>query len=237
MELVRVAVVVVAAGPGTRLGADRPKAFVELAGRPLLAHALDSIDRAARDARRGLHIGQVVLVVPASHLDGDAAWRRAGSGDVEVRVVAGGRRRQDSVRAGLAVCSGDVVAVHDAARPFVTAATFANVVVAATEHGAAIAALPAVDTVKIADEAGDVVATPPRDRVWLAQTPQAFRRELLLAAHAAAGEGDSTDDAALVESYGAPVRVVPGDRETRKITTPDDLRWAEWLLASGQWPR
>lgn len=232
-----VAIVVVAAGPGTRLGANCPKAFVELAGRPLLAHTIGSIGTAIRAAAPPLSVGGIVVVAPPSH----TRQAEALVFDLPVplrRVVAGGEQRQDSVRAGLNACGdADVVLIHDAARPFVTAATVVAVAEAASEHGAAIAALPAVDTVKIVGADGRVTSTPERTAVWLAQTPQGFRRQLLLEAHAAAPDSGSTDDASLVEACGIAVRVVAGDPAARKITTPDDLRWAEWMLHSGQWPR
>ncbi len=230
-----VALILVAAGPGSRLGADRPKALVELAGRSLLSHALDSIGR-AEEARPGHPaIDSIVVVAPGTHLAEvrDAVAKRKGC-----TVVAGGAERQDSVRAGLEACAAaEIAVVHDAARPFLTAATLASVIEAAAIHGAAIAALPAVDTVKIVDRHHRVESTPARERVWLAQTPQAFRRRVLVEAHAASHDSSATDDAALVEAGGGRVQVVRGDPMTRKITTPDDLRWAEWVLASGQWPR
>jgi 2-C-methyl-D-erythritol 4-phosphate cytidylyltransferase len=229
----RAALILVAAGPGTRLGAGQPKALVLVAGRSLLCHALDSIERASGV---GPVFDPLVIVAPVSRLDevrtlAALAWPSAS-------VVAGGVHRQESVRAGLDACpEAEIVAVHDAARPFVTAGAISRVFAAAVAEGAAIAALPAVDTAKIADEDGRVQSTPPRERVWMAQTPQAFRRDILVHAHARATGTSSTDDASLVEACGYPVRVVAGDPAARKITTADDLRWAEWMIQSGQWPR
>lgn len=235
MQSRRVALILVAAGPGTRLGADRPKALVECAGRPLLAHALDSIERAFASGVLG-EIPAVVVVAPPAHVDdvrtlhGHRPW--------PVCIAVGGDLRQDSVRAGLSVCpAAEIIVVHDAARPFLAATTLGDVIAAAAADGAAVAALPAVDTVKLADAAGFVQSTPPRDAVWLAQTPQAFHRDLLIAAHAGAADSSSTDDASLVEAIGRSVRLVAGGADARKITTPADLRWAEWMLHSGQWPR
>ncbi len=226
-----VALVLVAAGPGARLGAARPKALVELDGRTLLEHAVDSIAATRQSAEISL-----VVVSPSSHLDAvrDIVARLPGNG----RVVAGGSERQDSVRAGLSAClDAAIVVVHDAARPFLTDETLSSVIAAASTHGAAVAALPATDTVKIVGEDGAVESTPPRECVWLAQTPQAFRREVLTAAHASAPDNSSTDDASLVEMSGGRVQVVRGDPMARKITTMEDLRWAEWVVQSGQWPR
>jgi len=233
-----VAIVVVAGGPGARLGADLPKALVELGGKPILLHCLTAID-AATTSDSGRHGPvEVVVVAPASHtrevgeLVGRRSWRWP------ARVVAGGEERQDSVRAGLRTCpEAATVVIHDTARPFLPARVLRDVLEATTNCGAAIAALPAIDTVKLVDGNRRIESTPPRDRVWLAQTPQAFRRELLVSAHRAAPSNTATDDAALVEAYGQPVQVVEGDPILRKITTKDDLRWAEWLLDSGQWPR
>lgn len=229
-----VALILVAAGPGTRLGAGQPKALVECGGRPLLVHALDSIERALETG--GLDACAVVVVAPSGY-DGEVRRLHAAR-PWPTHVVAGGEQRQDSVRAGLDACpQADIVVVHDAARPFLAPSTLALVIAAAAADGAAIAAVPAVDTVKIADEDRLVRATPPRETVWLAQTPQAFRREVLHAAHERAINRAATDDAALVEASGLPVRIVAGDPVARKITTGDDLRWAEWMLQSGQWPR
>jgi 2-C-methyl-D-erythritol 4-phosphate cytidylyltransferase/2-C-methyl-D-erythritol 2,4-cyclodiphosphate synthase len=149
------------------------------------------------------------------------------------RVVTGGARRQDSVARGFAAVSetADVVLVHDAARPFVAAALIDRTIEAATEDGAAIAAIPVHDTVKQARRAGDrlyVDATLPREGIFLAQTPQAFRREVLAAAVAASGQAaDASDEAKLVEAAGGAVRLVDGDPANVKITTPADLARAQ----------
>ncbi len=226
-----VVLVVVAGGPGRRLGADLPKALVRVDNRPLLdltLTALAHIDSA---------ISRTVVVAPSSHM-GEVEQIAGAKWPWPVAVVPGGSERQDSVRIGLDACpQADTVVIHDAARPFVTAAALERVIAAAIEHGAAITALAAVDTVKLVDDAGNVRSTPPRHEVRQAQTPQAFRRDILVAAHAAAATNLATDDAALVEATGHPVRVVAGDPATRKITTAEDLRWAEWMLHSGQWPR
>lgn len=148
-----------------------------------------------------------------------------------VSVVAGGAARQDSVRHGLkAIGDADVVAIHDAARPFVSAEVVEAAVAAAIRHGAAVVAAPATDTVKQVHPDGWIEATPPRQQMWLAQTPQVFRLDLIRRAHTARPASVATDDAVLVEQLGARVYVVPGNPENRKITTREDLRWAEWML-------
>jgi 2-C-methyl-D-erythritol 4-phosphate cytidylyltransferase len=223
-----VAAIIVAAGPGTRLGAALPKAFVELAGRPLVVHSLQALLGAPS-------VTSVVVVVAAAEVerarsiaDRNGPWR------CPVTVTAGGAERQDSVRNGLsAVGAADLIAIHDAARPFVSPQVVEAAIAAAERHGAAIVAAPATDTVKRVHADGWIESTPPRERIWLAQTPQVFRADLIRAAHAdaAGSEATATDDAMLVERLGARVYVVPGNPENRKITTAEDLRWAEWLLA------
>lgn len=228
-----IAAILVAAGPGTRLGRGRPKAFVELRGAPLLVHSLRAL--LAEPA-----IDLAVAVIPAgAEATTEELLARFGPWRCPVRVVAGGAERQDSVRCGLA-CIGDaaLVAVHDAARPFVSAEALRAAIRAAEEFGAALLAVPAADTIKEVSEDGWVRSTPERDRLWLAQTPQVFRTALLREAHQrAAAEGRrATDDAMLVEQAGVRVRVVRGNVENRKITTPDDLHWAEWKLGCGADP-
>jgi 2-C-methyl-D-erythritol 4-phosphate cytidylyltransferase len=194
---------VVAAGTGTRFGG--PKQFVDLGGRRVADWAVE----AAAAASDG-----VVVVVPPGH-------------PPEPGTVPGGLTRAESVRCGLAEVPADaeVIVVHDAARPFAGAELFAAVV-AAVRAGAdgAVPAVPVADTVKQVDDAGVVVATPPRASLVAVQTPQGFRAASLRRAHAGGGEG--TDDAALVEAAGGRVVTVTGDPANRKLTVPDDLVWA-----------
>ncbi len=221
-----VGVVVVAAGSGARLGAGLPKAFVTLGGRPLLAHALDTVAAVPG-------VTSVAVVVPADLVDPSGPVWAGVTLPAGTVVVAGGAERTASVAAGLAVLdpSCDVVLVHDAARCLAPVAVFERVV-AAVRSGAAgvVPGIPVVDTVKVVDARGVVSSTPPRESLRAVQTPQGFRRELLLAAHAA-GVG-ATDDAGLVEALGHDVLVVEGDALAHKITTADDLARAELLLAA-----
>jgi 2-C-methyl-D-erythritol 4-phosphate cytidylyltransferase len=152
-------------------------------------------------------------------------------GRTKVRpVVLGGDRRRDSVRAGLvALADCDLVLVHDGARPLVTPELIETVLTAAAETGAALCAVPVTDTVKRADAAGLVESTVSREHLWLAQTPQAFRCDILLRAHEEL-EGDFTDDAAMVETLDLPIRIVMGSARNLKITTPEDLDLAEAML-------
>ena len=152
------------------------------------------------------------------------------------RCVPGGRRRRDSVAAGLAeVGDADIVVVHDAARPLVSTALIEAVIAAARVHGAATAAIPCVDTIKRV-EAGMVVETLPRTALVAVQTPQAFAAQLLRRAHAAVPELDASDDCLLVERLGEPVAVVPGEVGNRKITHPEDLVWLRGELAASGRP-
>jgi 2-C-methyl-D-erythritol 4-phosphate cytidylyltransferase len=219
-----VGVVVVAAGSGSRLGATVPKAFVALRGRPLLAHALDTVSRV-----RGLR-ALAVVVPPGFDDPGAPAW--AG---VDLRpdavVVVGGAERTASVAAGLAAVGDvDVVLVHDAARCLTPLAVFERVVDAVSAGAAgAVPGIPLVDTVKTVDADGVITGTPDRAALRAVQTPQGFVRELLVAAHRTGVV--ATDDAALVELDGHHVLVVDGDPLAFKVTTPDDLEHAERVLA------
>jgi 2-C-methyl-D-erythritol 4-phosphate cytidylyltransferase len=216
---VSVWVVVVAAGSGRRFGA--PKQFAQLGGRPLVQWALESA-RAVADG--------VVLVVPAGDPPDGAAPPLARRGaDV---VVVGGDSRAASVRCGLAAVPGsaEVIVVHDGARPLASPALFRAVVAAVTDGAdAAVPGLAVVDTLKRVDH-GAVTATVARDGIVSVQTPQAFRADVLRRAHVDASE--ATDDAGLVESLGATVRVVPGDPRNIKVTTAADLEVAQALAAS-----
>src|SRR4051812_25705137 len=203
----------VAAGSGSRLGSTAPKAFVELAGRPMLEWSLDAL--------RAAGLAEIVVALPAGV---DAPAGCAG--------VRGGATRSESVRAALVAASGDPVVVHDAARPLVEPDLFARVLAALEDAECAIAAARVTDTVKEAQD-GVVTATLDRSRLWAVQTPQAFRRAALEAALAvdAAILARATDDAWLVERAGGVVRVVESSPANFKVTTPHDLRVAALLLA------
>ena len=218
------ACVLVAAGRGTRMGPGPAKAFRLLAGQPLVVHA----------ARAALGSGAVGLLVAAAPPDAvaevEAALTQVGPGCV---VVAGGASRRESVAAALAALPQgfDVVLVHDAARCLAPPELFANVA-AAVEGGAdaVVPVLPVADTVKRVE--GDlVVTTLDRSALRTTQTPQGFRRAVLLRAHASAA-GDVTDDAGMVERLGGKVQVVPGHEQAFKVTRPLDLLVAEAVLAS-----
>ena len=217
-----VAAIIAAGGRGVRLGADRPKQFLEIDGRSILDLSISAL--AASD-----RIHEIVVAVPRDHLDATTAAWAAGAGK-PLQFVAGGARRQDSVGHAFARVSAgaDIILIHDAARPFVTVDVIARAIDAATAYGAAIAAIAVRDTVKqagaiAADGSRPITATIPRDSVFLAQTPQAFQRDVLARALEAGQRIDATDEAMLVERLGLPVQIVEGDAGNIKVTTPRDL--------------
>ncbi|HWH25196.1 MAG TPA: 2-C-methyl-D-erythritol 4-phosphate cytidylyltransferase [Pseudolysinimonas sp.] len=222
----RIAVIVVAAGNGTRLMAGEPKAFVELRGVPILERALAGVFDSVEPA-------QLVVVAPQARVAAarSIAKRVAGAAAASVTVVTGGATRQDSVAAGLEVVDSDVeiVLVHDAARALTPGVLFDRVTRAVRRTGGCvIPALPVADTVKrVSGEA--VVATVDRSDLVHVQTPQGFPREALQAAYAAAAD-EHTDDAALFQAAGGTVTTVEGEARAFKITTPWDLRRAENVL-------
>lgn len=218
------AAVLVAAGSGERLGAAAPKAFVELAGLALLT-------RSARALADAGCFRRIVAVVPDERRS-DALALLAAAG-VDAEVCAGGPTRQRSVACGLARCDEDVIAVHDAARALLPPELAAGCVEALDEDWDAVApALPVVDTVKRVDpDDGRVLETVSRTTLRVVQTPQVFRRVLLLKLHAEAHGADATDDLLLVEQAGGRVRLVDGDPRNVKITTRFDLHLAEALLS------
>ena len=223
-----VGVIIVAAGRGTRVGAAVPKQLLDLGGRSILRRSVDAFDRHPT-------VDALVVVLPAELVDNGPAL--VGHTDRPCRFVAGGARRQDSVRQGLQALpsSIDLVLVHDAARPFADTALIDRVIAAAGASGAAIPAVSARDTVKRVDPDRQIVtATLPREEIWLAQTPQGFRRDVLTSAMALGDAGvEGTDEAMLVERTGHAVRVVPGEARNVKITTTDDLTAARDAFAIG----
>jgi 2-C-methyl-D-erythritol 4-phosphate cytidylyltransferase len=212
------------------MGSQTPKQFLTLGGLPLLVHSLRVLQ--ASDS-----VAAIVLAVPKAEM---AYCRRdivAAHGFTKVQaVVEGGEERQDSVGLGLAAVGeeADIVLVHDAVRPLLTADMVARVVEAAARHGAAIVAISMRDTVKRAGADGLIVETVDRKPLWLAQTPQAARRAWLQEAHRKAREDGfrGTDEAQLIERLGRPVAIVEGSTENIKVTRPEDLMIAEAILAA-----
>jgi 2-C-methyl-D-erythritol 4-phosphate cytidylyltransferase / 2-C-methyl-D-erythritol 2,4-cyclodiphosphate synthase len=220
----RLAAILVAAGTGSRFASETPKQFLPLAGRPVIRHAAEAL------------APHVTLLQPV----GDA--RRIGAaleGISHLPPVAGGETRQDSVRAGLEALAPhgpDIVLIHDAARPFTPDGTIPALLVALQDSPAAIPAIPVADTLKRAPH-GRIVETVPREGLFRAQTPQAFRFEILLAAHRAHRTISATDDAALLEAIAEPVAIVPGSDDNIKLTYAEDLMRLERVLLDRLVPR
>jgi 2-C-methyl-D-erythritol 4-phosphate cytidylyltransferase/2-C-methyl-D-erythritol 2,4-cyclodiphosphate synthase len=221
---VHVSAIIAAGGRGARFGATVPKQLQTLGGRTILQRSVEAFLRSPA-------VDEVIVALPSDLADEPPAYLTGNSH--RVRIVAGGRRRQDSVANafGLVDRRADVVVIHDAARPLVSADLIARTIDAAANFGAAIAALAATDTVKRGNADRMIVGTLPRDEVFLAQTPQAFRVAVLRDALAlAATTIDATDEAMLAEAAGHRVRLVDGERTNIKITTQDDLDMAERLI-------
>lgn len=219
----RVGVAVPAAGAGRRMGGTR-KPFLVLGGRPLLLWAL-------RPFLELPEVTAVAVALGAADAADPPAWLRGH--DPRIRVVEGGEERTDSVRAAVAALPADVdvIAVHDAARPFVTADAVRRCIDVARAGQGAVAGCPAVDTIKEVDGARRVLSTPDRARLWHAHTPQVFPAALLRAAYTRPGAA-GTDDAALVEAAGGEVVMIDAGPHNLKITRPADLPLAEAILAA-----
>ena len=220
----RVGVVVVAAGQSSRMVAV-DKIFAPVRGQPLVTHTLDRFEQFPP-------VTEIVLVVSADSWELGCALVRRHKYRKVSQVCVGGARRRDSVRAGLdALQPCDWVMVHDGARPGLDRSLLQRGLdaVLGSEYGAAIAGVPVKDTIKVIAPSGEITATPPRESLWAAQTPQIFRYDLLLRAHAQF-TGEATDDAMMVESLGHPVRMFLGSYENLKVTTPEDLVVVEAVL-------
>lgn len=235
MDEEKLIVIVPAAGAGKRLGLGFNKAFASLRGVPLIVHCLHML------AETQLAVRAIVVLAPAEVSEGRellASFQPQYFPQLPFSVVAGGKERQDSVANALATVTEQdcYIAVHDGARPFAGRAVFERTLAAAKVHGAAIAAVPVKDTIKVINEAGEVVATPQRSTLMAVQTPQIFAGQLLKDAYAylAAQPAAVTDDASVVELYGHKVMTALGRYENIKITTPEDLVFAENLLAEEQ---
>jgi 2-C-methyl-D-erythritol 4-phosphate cytidylyltransferase len=220
--------IIPAAGRGLRMGKAKPKQFLDLLGKPILVYTLEAVSRAT-------FLDGLVLVVPSDFV---TETRRlvAGllPGTLPISVVVGGKERQDSVWNALCAIPDTCrwVLIHDGARPLVSSSLLEATWRAAGATGAAIAAVSATDTVKRV-HARQVQQTLPRDEIWLVQTPQVFRVDLLRQAYVEAQNHGwtATDDASLVERLNVPVTVVLGERSNIKVTSPEDLDWMRWFVA------
>ena len=214
--------IVPAAGEGCRLGADTSKAFVDLAGEPLVCRTMERFDGVTRITQRIVAVMACDMEAAAEHLS-----------RFDVKIVEGGRLRQDSVRAALSQAECPYVAVHDAARPFISQDVIEQVLDETVRSDAAIVASSVTDTIKRVQD-GEIAETVPRSSLRAAQTPQAFRTDLLRKAFEAAEQADleATDDAQLVEKLGVTVTIVEAQGENMKITTPEDLDRARRFFAA-----
>ena len=220
----RVGAVVVAAGNSTRMkGVD--KVFTPILGVPLVAYSLDQLESFP-------HVAEIVLVLSPGSLDqGRHLLRHRGYQKV-THVCGGGERRQDSVRCGLErLANCRWVIIHDGARPCLDQDILQRGLTAVEECGAAVAGVPVKDTIKLVSPQGQITDTPDRDRLWTAQTPQLFEFAMLWDAHQRCTQ-PVTDDGAMVESLGHPVKMFLGSYENLKVTTPEDLAVAETFLRS-----
>ncbi len=224
----RTAAILVAAGRGLRAGAGGPKQYRTIGGKTVIFRAMEPFCAHP----------QVFAVQPVLNPDDTALFNEAARGLRHEPPTAGGATRQASVHAGLEALAAqkpDIVLIHDAARPFVSQALISRAIDAASRTGAAIPVIPVTDTVKLIDAGGNIEATPERARLRIAQTPQAFRFDVILDAHRRAardGNSDFTDDAAIAEWAGLTVATFEGDAANMKLTTPEDFVREEARLAS-----
>ncbi len=223
--------VIPAAGAGKRLGLGINKAFAKICGVPLLVHCLKMLAATEMLSRA------IIVLAPEEVQEGEEllhSYQEKYFANLPLQVVAGGKERQDSVANALAAITetSGYIAVHDGARPFAGKEVFARTLAAAQKYGAAIAAVSVKDTIKVINEAGEVIATPARSTLQAVQTPQVFELNLLKKAYANLAEHPAqvTDDASVVELLGHKVVVALGRYENIKITTPEDLLFAENLL-------
>ncbi|MBD3425736.1 MAG: 2-C-methyl-D-erythritol 4-phosphate cytidylyltransferase [Candidatus Omnitrophica bacterium] len=224
----KVVALVPAAGSGERLGrASEEKPFLEIGGKPLLAHVLSRLSDSGR-------IDRIVVMVKDKYLERTRDLIRGWHIEKVQSVVPGGVTRTESVRNGIEEASpgeDELVLIHDGARPFVTGEVIERAVDLAARTGAAVVGLPCDSTIKKVSGDLTVEETPPRSGLWEAQTPQVFSSEVIREAYRAYAGGNVTDDSSLVEMSGRKVKMVKGTRDNIKITVPEDIRLAEAILA------
>ena len=222
-----VCAIVPAGGSGTRMGGTVPKQFQSLNGKPILYHTLKTLQNCRT-------ISEIILVVPEKEYEtAHTDW--LGKLEIVTKVVIGGEKRQDSVYNGFCEVSQDseIVLVHDGVRPFLSQKMILESIDAAREYGAAITAIPVHDTIKRVDTSGLVSQTIDREGLWRVQTPQAFRYSLLLDAFNKAKSENfyGTDEGALIEHLGEPVKIVEGLEQNIKITRPEDLELSKAFIS------
>jgi len=218
-------VIVVAAGKGSRMGTTESKQYLKLQDKPIIIHTLEVFERSSM-------VNEIVMVTGAEDVERCRDWVRQYGLAKVIHVAAGGHDRQESVLNGLQHLTTEWVMVHDGVRPFVTEDHIRQCYEVAVEVGASVLAVPVKDTIKQVNSDKQIIGTPDRSSLWAIQTPQTFRRSDLLDAHRQAKQQGfrGTDDAMLVERLGMTVAVVEGSYTNVKITTPDDLDYAAYLL-------
>jgi 2-C-methyl-D-erythritol 4-phosphate cytidylyltransferase len=218
----KVGAIIVAAGSSRRMG-NIDKIFAEVGGTPILARSVDVFNRCS-------FVHEIAIVLSEFNIDRGRRLLEERGWSKVVAVCLGGERRQDSVREGLKRLAGcQWVVIHDGARPFVSADLIERGLAEAQESGAAVCAVPVTDTIKVVGIDNHILETPARESLWMVQTPQVFRFDIIERAHRQAEE-EVTDDATLVERLGCKVKVYMGSYDNMKVTTPQDLALAEMLL-------
>jgi 2-C-methyl-D-erythritol 4-phosphate cytidylyltransferase len=231
----RATAIVLAAGDSRRMGGDTAKTYLPIGGRPLVLRTLDRMFSA-------VSVDEVVLVVAGDRITQCESMLRADPVLRDRRWIlqAGGVTRQQSAKCGLerVESAAEIVIIHDGARPFVSAGLIDRCVEVAAERDAVVVGLPVRDTIKVVSEDHWIQTTPERSSLWEIQTPQVFKRELIVAAHQRAERESAqvTDDAMVVERLGIPVYVLEGEQTNFKITVPDDVWLAEALIRDGRVP-
>lgn len=225
-NMINADVIILAAGSGKRMMADKNKILLDLGDRPIIAHTIAKFYNHPR-------VRKIILAIrEEDRVQIDSIIDACGFEDI-VRVI-GGAERQDSIYNCMGVLSDDthILLIHDGARPFVDEDTITRSILETIECGATCVGVPSKDTVKIVDQEGIILDTPDRSQVWCAQTPQCFRLDLIREAHIKARQEAflSTDDASLVERYGYKVKMIMGSYMNNKITTPEDIRQARYIL-------
>lgn len=226
--ITKVSAIIVAAGKGKRMERNYNKQYIHLEGKPILAHTLKQFENHEK-------VDEIVIVVGQGEVEFCRETIAEKFNFSKVRtIVEGGAERYHSVHNGIKAVSEEceVVLIHDGARPFVTGEIINESIASANTYGCSIVGMPVKDTIKIINEEGFVKETPKREDLWLVQTPQAFKKELILQAHQKREKENRsvTDDAMLVEALGLKVKMIKGSYENIKITTPEDLEIGQGIL-------
>ena len=223
-----VSVIIAAAGMSNRMGSKINKQFISINNKPILVHTIEKFERCK-------YVDEIIVVAKENEIDycRKEIVRRYGLSKVST-IVKGGKERQDSVYNGILALNEkcDIVLSHDGARPFVKLKNIIDAIDGALEYGACVIGVPVKDTIKVVGDHGDIDKTPKRDLLWAAQTPQCFKKEIIMEGYRKAIEDKfvGTDDSVLIERLGLDVKMIMGSYENIKITTPEDLIIAESIL-------